>query len=136
MKQAFWLLTLLFSCWIANPAEASTTACGEGASLTAFERVLSLVQPTKADAASCVGPGGKCEWGSDCCNRDCRSGYCNKGNSCVDAGGRCEWGSDCCNRDCRNGYCHKPGNACVGKGGRCEWGSDCCSRDCRSGSCR
>ena len=54
--------------------------------------------------ASCLGLGGGCASGGDCCSDDCEKGVCSY-PACTSDHGACAANGDCCSQKCSGGTC-------------------------------
>ena len=89
---------------------------------------------TEVDAGPvCMGMGGACVDGADCCEGPCEGNVCTEGSCLADAQA-CSAGTDCCSGSCEGGLCTTP-TACGAIGDACTAGGDCCAGNCDAGVC-
>jgi hypothetical protein len=84
---------------------------------------------------SCLGLGGGCSVGSDCCSGDCSGGVCSY-PACTSDHGACTSNGNCCSQSCVNGACASLNTSCKTLGNQCASGKECCSSLCTQGTCQ
>ena len=85
--------------------------------------------------ASCLGLGGGCAAGTDCCSDDCENGVCSY-PACTSDHGACGANGDCCSQTCSGGTCAPLNTTCKTLGNQCASGGECCSDLCSNGTCQ
>jgi hypothetical protein len=88
-----------------------------------------------AALGSCLGLGGACTTGGDCCSGDCTNGAC-RYPACTSDTGACTSNGNCCSQSCVNGTCKPLNTICRTLGNQCTTGAECCSKLCSNGTCQ
>jgi len=83
----------------------------------------------------CLGLGGACANGAQCCSGDCANGVCSY-PSCTSDNQACTTSGNCCSQNCVAGMCAPLNGSCKTIGNSCASSAECCSGRCASGTCQ